>query len=153
VRRQVTVLLLVVAVAVGTFFLGRWSIKSTSLAKSTSTSSQVLPLVKEDFTLLPCGSDSTLGMEGCEEHAIVHLDKRINASQRMLYSLLRTTESRQTMITAVDEWLSYRRSTCLVDSDAYENGSLAPIAFANCLVSVDDQRVTVLSHTLSNYGK
>ncbi len=56
------------------------------------------------------------------------------------------------MIKAVNDWLSYRRSTCLVESEAYDGGSLGPVVFANCLVKLDDQRLVVLSGALADYG-
>jgi uncharacterized protein YecT (DUF1311 family) len=148
----VLVLVLVLAVVAGAFFLGRWSDQTTPRSHSKSTSSLVLPAVTEDFTLLACSSGTTLGMEGCAEHKIVRMDERINVSQRRLFSLLQNTKARTTLIKAVNDWLSYRRSTCLVESEAYDGGSLGPVVFANCLVKLDDQRLVVLSGALADYG-
>jgi hypothetical protein len=43
--------------------------------------------------------------------------------------------------------------TCLVASDAYEGGTLAPVTYANFLVLVDHHGLQELAATLENYAQ
>jgi len=130
-------------------------IRSTTDVPSTSTATtlQAPGVIHEYFTLLSCSPGTTIGLEGCSEHQLLMLDARIVASQRNIFSLLRSRAARGRFAIGTREWLLYRRSTCLVASDAYEGGTLAPVTYANCLVLVDHDRLDELATTLESYAQ
>lgn len=98
------------------------------------------PVIAEDFTLLSCSHGSTIGMEGCAEHALVAADRRIDAEVRVLFRVLPDDAARSRLVAAETAWLRFRRADCESQSDLYEGGSLAPVAFVQCEVRDDASR-------------
>jgi uncharacterized protein YecT (DUF1311 family) len=109
------------------------------------------PNISEAFTLLPCNRNTTIGLEGCAEHQVAALDARIDVAQRHLFGVLRSSANQVQFELAASDWNNYRSSTCLSTADAYTGGSIEPVAYANCLVLIDRQRLAQLARELSNY--
>jgi uncharacterized protein YecT (DUF1311 family) len=102
------------------------------------------PVIHEPFTLLPCDKSTTIGMEGCYEHQIVAADHRIDRETAVIFGLLGTESARRQLAGAESAWLAYRAADCTNQSDAYEGGSEAPVAYAACLVRADRARTADL---------
>lgn len=103
-----------------------------------------MPLLREVFTLLPCDQVTTIGLEGCAEHQILHLDASINTLRRHLFSTLRTSVSQKDFVDAEIAWTAYRSSSCHSEADIYQGGTLAPVVFANCLARSDQRHLIAL---------
>lgn len=148
------VLIALVVVATAAFLVGH----DTRRAETNSPATRPVATLKapdaihEDFTLLACSPGTTIGLEGCAEHHILALDTRIVTTQRQIFSRLGSRAARRLLVTTARGWISYRRSACLVAADAYEGGTLAPVAYANCLVLLDRHRLDELTSTLRNYS-
>lgn len=84
-------------------------------------------------------------MEGCAEHRIVALDKRVTGTAQALYAALQTEVARHRLVTSQAAWIARRHAVCLRASNAYAGGTLAPVAFANCEVRQDRQRLVELA--------
>lgn len=102
-----------------------------------------IPKLTEAFTLLPCPAHpkTTVEVEGCAEHQIVRLDRRIDAEAQALYDLKTDPMAKADFAKAQQAWVDYRRAECHSESDAYSGGSLEPVAFANCEVRINQERV------------
>ncbi len=98
------------------------------------------PVLKEDFTLLPCPKkpQTTLEIVGCAEHAIVKSDKAINAVVKVVYRLLPSDRARTRFVVAERAWLVYRKTTCESRSDEFEGGTLAGVVAASCVADLND---------------
>jgi uncharacterized protein YecT (DUF1311 family) len=92
------------------------------------------PVIREDFTLLPCPKHptTTLEQEGCAEHAIVRTDHRIDRVAKAIFTRLGDAAARRRFIDAQTAWLAYRRADCASVSDKYEGGTLAALVAASC---------------------
>jgi uncharacterized protein YecT (DUF1311 family) len=146
-RRLTTTIAMGVALVIVAFLVGRQF--STQQASSTTTTathspSLTLPILSEDFTLLACNHSTTIGLEGCAEHQIVALDLQINNMRHRLFSSLMNTGGRRNFVNAELSWTAYRSSLCLSASSAYQGGTLAPVAYATCLVQSDQRHLSAL---------
>lgn len=101
-------------------------------------------MLREVFTTLPCNQVTTIGLEGCAEHQILGLDRRINNLRRRLFAALRTATPQADFVAGEAAWTAYRSSLCLSEAGAYQSGSLAPVVFANCLVHGDQRHLVTL---------
>jgi uncharacterized protein YecT (DUF1311 family) len=110
----------------------------------------VLPVLKEKFTLLSCNKNTTIGLEGCAEHRIVALDRRINTLRHDVFHFLNPQTGRD-FILAENDWYHYRQAMCTSESDVNAGGSLGPVDFAQCLVRLDAQHVSELTTMKSSY--
>ena len=112
---------------------------------STATA-HVTTKVAEAFTLLPCPAHptSTVEIEGCAEHQIVALDRRINARFTAISAAAADESVRQHLAEAQADWIAYRKAACTAESDKYVGGTLAPVAFANCEVRINHARLADL---------
>lgn len=139
-------ILLGLVILLGAFQIGRESSphSSTTSTSSPSSTSITTPVLRENFTLLACSQSNTLGLEGCAEHQIVALDKQINELRRQVFSLLRVVSARRSFVNGELSWTSYRSSFCLSASSVYQGGTLAPVAFATCLVQADQRHLSAL---------
>ena len=90
------------------------------------------PVIVEPFTLVPCDAATTLGMQGCLEHRIVRMDRRIDADVAVLFRLLPTGGARRRLVVAQDDWISYRLADCRSQADANAGGTLAGVDAAAC---------------------
>jgi uncharacterized protein YecT (DUF1311 family) len=116
----------------------------------TASSTLVLPVLREKFTLLSCNENTTIGMEGCAEHRIIALDKRINTLRHDVFRLLDHQAGRD-FILAENDWFTYRQAMCASESDVNAGGSLESVDFAQCLVRLDAQHVSELTTMRSSY--
>jgi uncharacterized protein YecT (DUF1311 family) len=116
----------------------------------TASSTLVPPVLKENFTLLSCNKNTTIGMEGCAEHRIIALDTRINTLRRDVFHILNQQAGRD-FIVAEDDWFTYRQAMCTSESDVNAGGSLESVDFAQCLVRLDAQHVSELTTMKSSY--
>jgi uncharacterized protein YecT (DUF1311 family) len=123
---------------------------TTPIVVRAASSTLVVPVVKEKFTLLPCHKNTTIGIEGCAEHRIISLDHRINALRHDVFRLLDHQAGRD-FILAENDWFSYRQAMCTSESDVNAGGSLEPVDFAQCLVRLDAEHVSELTAMKSSY--
>ncbi len=107
------------------------------------------PVVHEHFTLLPCPRNprTTLQIEGCAEHRVLSIDRTIDALNAKAFARLGTS-GRLAFIRANTDWLGYRDAECTSEASIYAGGSVQPVAYANCLVSIDSTHVRDLHSAL-----
>lgn len=100
------------------------------------------PVIHERFTLLPCPPKprTTLQLEGCAEHRVLVRDRAIDALNAKVDARLRAT-ARAQFGAASAAWLSYRNGTCTAEASIYSGGSVQPVAYANCLASIDGSHI------------
>lgn len=121
---------------------------STSVTTASSVVPTALPTVPEAFTLLPCPAHTpttTLQIEGCSEHQIVKLDRRVEAAARTVLASLPAGAARRDLVAAQRNWIVYRRSACTSEADVYSGGTLAPVEYASCEVRIDRARLADLA--------
>ena len=103
------------------------------------------PPIHEPFTVLPCPSNptSTPDLEGCLEHQILRTDRTIENLNSSIFSLIGPDNVHlpRDFIAAHRAWLAYRKADCLAVSEQYEGGTLSPVAYAECVVKRNDQRI------------
>jgi uncharacterized protein YecT (DUF1311 family) len=158
VRRLLPTLAIVAALVVGgSIIYANSNPTSTSTFTSNSLSAGtpnfVLPVLKEDFTHLPCSQQSEVGMEGCAEHRILALDASINALRRQVFKKLYDNIARRDFIAAENDWFSYQQATCQSESDVNEGGSIVPLDFGDCVVLLDQQHLGELVALRSDYER
>lgn len=144
-----------IAVSTVTFFIGRGE-TSRPVARTTSTvaaASLQVPDIQENFTLLPCARATTVGLEGCAEHQVLALDRRIDQLQQEVFHRLNGVTAQRRFIRAASEWYVYRRLTCLSAATAYQGGTFAPVSFADCLVLIDQHRLDDLATLKATYSE
>lgn len=118
--------------------------------RAASTHSQPrLPTIRERFTLLPCPRNpgrrgSTLGIEGCEEHATLRADRDVAGSERAIFAGL-SSSGRSAFARAEASWLVFRRSYCEAQESQYVGGSIAPVIFGSCEVSLTKSHASLLA--------
>jgi len=93
------------------------------------------PVIAEPFTVLACDQNSTIGMEGCEEHKPVAADKRIDREVRLLFTILPDSAERRRLGPAETAWFAYRQADSPSRADLYEGGSESPVASLACAVN------------------
>jgi uncharacterized protein YecT (DUF1311 family) len=126
------------------------SAATTPIVVRTVSSTRVLPVLRENFTLLSCNKNTTIGMEGCAEQRVIALDKRINDLRKDVFHILNNQAGRD-FILAENDWFTYRQAMCTSESDVNAGGSLEPVDFAQCLVRLDAQHVSELTSMKSSY--
>jgi uncharacterized protein YecT (DUF1311 family) len=114
-----------------------------------AASSPSAPVIHEDFTVLACPSkpSTTVQIEGCAEHKVLATDKTIDALNVKIFSKLSKT-GRADYINTNTNWVNYRDAACTTEASIYSGGSIQPVAYANCLVSIDGSHVTELKTML-----
>jgi len=99
------------------------------------------PVVGEHFTPLACSGKpakrSTLQMEGCAEHELLALDRRVNAQNRRIFAALTTRAGRRAFVTANASWVAFRHAACTAATDNYAGGSIAPLVYVECEQRMD----------------
>jgi uncharacterized protein YecT (DUF1311 family) len=112
-----------------------------------ATTRPTLPRIHERFTLLPCpkgaAGKTTVGIEGCVEHQLLRTDKKIVTSQRAILRRL-GTKGRSAFASAERSWLGYRHAYCNARAASYEGGSIAPVIFITCEVSINKSHLRQL---------
>jgi uncharacterized protein YecT (DUF1311 family) len=114
-----------------------------------AASKPAAPAVHEKFTPLPCPKRpaSTRQIEGCAEHTVLAADKTIDALNKKVFARLREG-GRATFIKTNADWVTYRAAACTTEASIYSGASIQPVAYANCLVSIDSSHVTELRKML-----
>jgi uncharacterized protein YecT (DUF1311 family) len=92
------------------------------------------PVIHEPFTALPCPlhPDTTIDVEGCQEHRVVRTDRRIDLQVKAVFRLLPTDEARQSLVAGELEWLRYRRRSCAAEASRFAGGTAHGVAFLSC---------------------
>lgn len=149
---------------VGSLLLG---IGAASGSITTSTALALAPpVIHEQFTLLDCNQSNQLGMEGCEEHKIIKLDKVIDQGEQVLFGMLKAegalygpklgpslaSQAESDLIEAESAWFAYRVAQCNSQSDSYLGGSVAPLISAECQVQFDQSRIGQLRSFYRSLG-
>jgi uncharacterized protein YecT (DUF1311 family) len=118
-------------------------------ASQSAAASLSAPVVHEKFTVLSCPSKprTTLQLEGCAEHKVIATDKTIDSLNAKVFAKLRGAGQSAFVKTNAD-WLAYRDAACTTEASIYSGGSVQPIAYANCLVSIDGSHVAELKRML-----
>jgi uncharacterized protein YecT (DUF1311 family) len=116
-------------------------------AALASTSSA--PVIHEKFTLLACPSKptTTVQIEGCAEHKVIAADKTIDGLNAKVFAKLKQ-DGRADFVAANSDWLAYRNQACTTEASIYDGGTIQPIAYANCLVSIDNSHIGELKTML-----
>lgn len=63
-------------------------------------------------------------------------DRAVNALNAKVMRKLRPAH-RATFVASNTAWVQYRNAVCTAQASIYSGGSLQPVAYANCLVSID----------------
>lgn len=126
--------------------LGLYALAPASAGAATSSA----PVIHEDFTLLACPGKprTTVQIEGCAEHRVVALDRAIDSLNAKAFAKLGKS-GRTAFTAATTAWVAYRNESCAAQSSIYHGGSIQPVAYANCLVSIDRSHVTELKTMLA----
>lgn len=103
---------------------------------ATAAGAPTPPVIHEPFTPLPCPlhPDTTVDIEGCQEHRILRTDRAIDNDVKAILGLLRTTDARASFVAGEQDWLRYRRRSCAAEATVYAGGSGAPVAYLSCTV-------------------
>jgi uncharacterized protein YecT (DUF1311 family) len=139
------------SIAVGTLLLACLTVCAGSGSAAPGTVRAVKPpVIHEAFTLLPCPrskaqSETTIGIEGCQEQTIVGSDRKIDALAKLILPRLSDSAAQNRFVTGERAWLAYRTAFCNSQSDIYEGGSAAPLAFASCVITVNSQHLEALT--------
>lgn len=109
------------------------------------------PVIREPWTPLPCPANakSTVEIEGCLEREVDRSDRVINARVAAIYARLRGP-NRVVFAGSEQDWLRYRRKSCLATASAYNGGSAEPLVFLGCeqgrnVRHTEDLKATALS--------
>jgi uncharacterized protein YecT (DUF1311 family) len=107
------------------------------------------PVMREPFTLLPCPPHqrTTVDFEGCVEHALVRSDRQIDARVKRVFDLISLPATRATFVRAERARLSYRRSSCTVQSSFLRGGSARPLEFLTCELHRNKGHLAELAET------
>jgi len=107
------------------------------------------PVLHEAFTPLACPKRprSTLQIEGCAEHRVLGIDRSIDALNARAFARLGRA-GRAAFVRANADWLAYRDAQCTSEASVYAGGSIQPVAYADCLVSIDSSHVRELRSAL-----
>ncbi|MDE3007456.1 MAG: DUF1311 domain-containing protein [Acidobacteriota bacterium] len=144
-RVPVIVLTALLAYLVGAVSHGTTSPTTTSTVRHTPEAPALVPpILRETFTPLSCQRSTTLGMEGCAEHQVLYLDVLINQQRRAIFRTLAPGTARRDFVAAETSWQRSRRLACVSVADEYGAGSFTPVAFADCLVTLNRAHLTSL---------
>ena len=115
-----------------------------SLSAVAAASPLKTPVIKENFTKLPCNHKTTLGLEGCAEGQLVSADHQINLQVALVLTSMSTNSQKADFVKAENLWFAFRGADCMSVSATYQGGSLAPVEFARCEVRDDALRSAAL---------
>ena len=149
-RRLVLLFVVVVVSSTATYFITKSS--HTAKEQPSRNSNLTLPKLHENFTVLPCSNDTTLGIEGCQQQAIVGLDTQIDVMRQVLLVGIQSTSAKKNFVAAEQSWYTYRQANCLAKSDVYSGGSLSPVTFGACVVSLNKAHLADLTVQKESYA-
>lgn len=118
-------------------------------APAAAANKRSAPVIHENFTPLACPSKprTTVQLEGCAEHKVLAIDRTIDGLNAKAFAKL-GAGGRAAFITSNAAWVSYRDAACTAEASIYNGGSVQPVAYANCLVSIDSSHVSELKRVL-----
>ncbi|HET7128052.1 MAG TPA: lysozyme inhibitor LprI family protein [Gaiellaceae bacterium] len=119
------------------------SILVTLLAAASVTP----PVIHEPFHALPCPlhPDTTIDVEGCQEHRVLRTDRQIDAQVKAIFRLLRAESIRATFVTGERSWLHYRRQSCAAEASHFAGGTMHGVAFLSCSLQRNKTHLVDLS--------
>jgi len=122
---------------------------SAAPAPAGAATKPTAPVIHEKFTVLPCPSKptTTIQIEGCAEHKVLAADRTIDRLNAEIFAKL-SRSGRGEFGAANAEWVQYRDSVCTAEASIYKGGSVQPLAYADCLVSIDSSHVGELKRVL-----
>jgi uncharacterized protein YecT (DUF1311 family) len=105
------------------------------------------PVIHEPFTALPCPlhPDTTIDVEGCQEHRVLRTDRQIDTQVRTIFRLLRTESIRATFVQGERNWLRYRRQSCAAEASRFAGGTAHGVAFLTCTLQRNKAHVADLA--------
>jgi len=89
---------------------------------------------------------TTIGIEGCSEHRLLHTDAKIVAEEHAIYSLLSVT-TRAAFASGERGWLAYRDGLCEARASKYDGGTAQPVEFGACEEEISAAHLRALSAT------
>lgn len=103
------------------------------VASAFAASTSRPPVIHEPFTPLPCPrhATSTVGIEGCQEQALLASDRTLNELTRRIFVKLRAGE-RAGFARSEAAWLVYRRGSCAAQSSPTSGGTANGIEALGC---------------------
>jgi uncharacterized protein YecT (DUF1311 family) len=150
-----TILVTISAVAVGASALG---VPAAAAAPTPALFSVAAhdPLRK---LTLPCDKNSTIGIEGCQAHEAIALDRQIDATAAKILVADRPGESftgaaltaaaaTSDLSAAERSWLAVRESDCDSWTDPNAGGTIVGIIFGECAVADGKTRLAELRRQL-----
>ena len=115
----------------------------SSSPKSSTGTGLTTPVIKENFTRLPCNHSNTLGLEGCAETQLLEADHRIDREVKLLFysspPIKRRSSSRPKASSSRIGATPVRRTAASMKEAAF-----APVEYALCEVRVDNVQSSVL---------
>ena len=115
---------------------------------SDAPSAPSAPRLVESFSVLACSPKTTVGIEGCEEHRILALDRTIN---RLRVTIDASSPISSGVFNASEHaWYLARQRHCRAVAAVYEGGTIQPVVFGACLVKADLRHVALLRKTLDD---
>jgi uncharacterized protein YecT (DUF1311 family) len=105
------------------------------------------PVIHEPFTPLPCPlhPDTTIDVEGCQEHRVLRTDRRIDLQVKAIFHLLRTEDIRVSFVSGERSWLRYRRQSCAAEASHFAGGTAHGVAFLSCTLQRNKAHLVDLS--------
>ncbi|MBX2860311.1 MAG: DUF1311 domain-containing protein [Vampirovibrio sp.] len=103
-------------------------------------------------TAADCPNDpiTTLDFRRCNEAEYQQVDITLNHTYQDLKSKL-DKEGIQKLVTAEKSWIAFRDTHCAFESDTYRGGTLAPVIYGSCLITLTRSRTKELQAILDTY--
>ena len=112
-------------------------------------------MIRELFTPLPCPADpqTTLGLEGCAEKAILRTDRAIDSQVKVVFGLLGSKSARLSFVTGEESWVRYRDASCTAEVSNYAGGSIEPVVYGDCIAARNETHLTDLTGMRKALGR
>lgn len=113
------------------------------------------PVIHEPFTALPCTihPDTTIEVEGCQEMRVLRTDRAIDREVKTIFGLLGTRSARASFVAGEQNWLHYRRQSCIAEASRYGRGSAEPVAYLTCTLRRNTSHLADLSAMRKALGR
>ena len=112
-------------------------------------------MIRELFTPLPCPADpqTTLGLEGCAEKAILRTDRAIDSQVKVVFGLLGSEAARRSFVNGERSWLAYRGASCTAQVSNSAGGSIEPVVYGDCIAARNETHLTDLTGMRKALGR
>jgi len=112
------------------------------------------PVIHEPFTPLPCPlhPDTTIDIEGCQEHRVLRTDRLIDTKVKAIFAVLRSESIRVAFVTGERSWLRYRRQSCAAEASRLAGGTAHGIAFLGCTLQRNKSHLVDLTALRKSLG-